>query len=100
MKTVILVPRREGFADRDRIWAWCKAWWSERHPDWPIFEGHHEASEGLFNRSAAVNRAAAKAGDWDVAVIIDADVICDVERTRKAAQMAHATGRMVLPYDE
>lgn len=98
MKTVILVPIRSGFADRDRLWEFCRSWWGERHPDWPIVEGHHEAEEGLFNRSVALNRAAALAGDWDVAVVIDADVLCDPNRVREAVQMAADTGQMVLPY--
>jgi hypothetical protein len=57
----------------------------------PIFEGHH--NDGLFNRSAAVNRAAGLAGEWDVAVIIDADVICDAERVKQAVELAHRTGQ-------
>jgi N-terminal domain of galactosyltransferase/Glycosyltransferase sugar-binding region containing DXD motif len=96
MNVVILVPRREGFADRDRLWEYCRRWWAERHPDWPIVEGHHD--EGLFNRSAALNLAAATAGDWDVAVIIDADVICDPDAVREGVRLAAETGQMVLPY--
>lgn len=98
MRVAILVPRREGFEDRDRIWVWCKAWWAERHPSWPIVEGHHDDG-GPFNRSAALNLAARLAGDeWDVALIIDADVICDVDRVRQAVAQAYETDRMVLPY--
>jgi hypothetical protein len=63
----------------------------------PIFEGHHDT--GLFNRSAAVNRAAALAGDWDVAVIIDADVICDPGRVKEACDIAAETGKVVYPHD-
>lgn len=64
----------------------------------PIFEGYH--TEGLFNRSAAVNRAAKLASDWDVAVIIDSDVICDPNRVKEAVRIAHETGSMVLPHSE
>ena len=95
----ILVPRRDGQVDRDATWAWVRAWWSEQYPDWPITEGHHEASEGLFNRSAAINRAAVSAGAWDVAVIIDSDVINHVGRTREGVARASASGRMTLPFD-
>lgn len=97
-RVVILVPRREGFADRDRIWEWCGAWWAERHPGWPIVEGHHDDG-GPFNRSAALNLAARIAGDgWDVALIIDADVICDPAQVRQAVTQAYESGSMVLPY--
>lgn len=99
MKTVILVPIRRGFEDRDRIWDFCRPWVEARFPDWPVVEGHHNAEEGLFNRAAALNRAAATAGDWDVALIIDADVIFDPADAREAVQMAHDTGQMVLPYE-
>jgi hypothetical protein len=95
-RVVLLVPRREGFAQRDELWAWCRPWWQEHFPEWPLFEGHHTV--GLFNRSAALNLAAAAAGEWDVAVIIDADVICDPEHVREAVRIAADQGRMVVPF--
>lgn len=98
MTDVILVPRRDDDGPRDALWAWCKAWWEREQSHMPIIEGYH--TEGLFNRSAAINRAARLAGDWDVAVIIDADVLCDPERVKEAVVMARETGAMVLPHDE
>jgi hypothetical protein len=98
-RVVILVPRREGFADRDRLWAWTKRWWADHFPELPIIEGHH--NEGLFNRSAALNLASRTADDggaWDVALIIDADVICDPDHVRAAAKMAADLGRIVVPF--
>ena len=74
VNTVILVPRRDDNGYRDELWAWTKAWWEREQSHMPIIEGYH--TDGLFNRSAAINTAARIAGDWDVAVIIDADVIC------------------------
>ena len=62
----------------------------------PIVEGYH--TDGLFNRSAAINRAARLAGDWDVAVIIDSDVICSPDRVKEAVEMAHTSGSMILPH--
>lgn len=97
MRVVILVPRREGKRDRDDIWVWTRRWWRETFPDWELVEGHH--TEGPFNRSAAVNLAAKRAGDWDVAIIIDADVIADAELVRKGVETAAETGQMVLPFD-
>jgi hypothetical protein len=96
-RVVILVPRREGFTDRDALWAFCRPWWEEQFPDWPIVEGHHD--EGLFSRSAAVNIAAHLAGDWDVAVLIDSDVLTDPGRVREAIPRAIETGQMVVPFD-
>lgn len=95
-RTVILVPRREGFAYRDKVWAWTKAWWRREFPELEMFEGHHTV--GLFNRSAALNIASAKAGDWDVALIIDADVITDPSHVRQAVEAAVEQGRIVVPF--
>lgn len=104
-RTVILVPRRDGQQDRDILWTWVRNWWQEKQPTYEIFEGPHD--DGLFNRSAAINRAAALAdwqlaagkGPWDVAIIIDSDVICDPGKVRDAVQIAQETGRMVMPFN-
>ncbi|HXJ64365.1 MAG TPA: glycosyltransferase [Actinomycetota bacterium] len=96
MNVVILVPRRDGFADRDANWDWCRPWWQWRHPDWPVVEGHHVT--GLFNRSAAINRAAELAGGWDVAVIIDSDVIIAPDLVREAVRRAHDEQQMAVAF--
>lgn len=96
MRAAILVPRRDDNGPRDELWAWCKAWWEREQSHLAVVEGYH--TEGLFSRSAAVNRAAVLAGDWDVAVIIDSDVICHPERVREAIALAQETGSMVLPH--
>jgi hypothetical protein len=72
MRTVFLVPRRNDNGPRDKLWAYCRARWETYFPDIPIFEGHHD--DGPFNRSAAVNRAAKLAGEWDLGIVIDSDV--------------------------
>lgn len=96
MKVVILVPRRAGREDRDRIWAFCKTWWENDH-SWPLIEGHHE--NGPFNRATALNDAARRADEWDAAVCIDADVLIDAKQVRAAVSLALATGGPVLAYD-
>lgn len=96
MKEVILVPRRDDNGPRDALWEWCRAWWEREYSHAPIIEGYHV--EGLFSRSVAVNRAAELAADWDIAVLIDADVICDIDRVREAVAIAVETGKMVLPH--
>lgn len=98
MNVVILVPRREGVQERDDLWTFARTWWENDHPTWRIVEGRHDV--GPFNRSAAINRAAAEAGDWDVAVIIDADVLTNADVVRSAVDIAAATNAMVLSHDE
>jgi hypothetical protein len=89
VNVVILVPRRAGIKDRDRLWTFTRERWSAAHPDWPIVEGHHD--DGPFNRAAAINRAARDAGDWDVALIIDADVLVDPTMVRSTVDVAACT---------
>lgn len=96
MKTVILVPRRADNGPRDRIWEWCRRRWERYWPDWAIFEGHHDV--GPFNRAAAINRAARDAGDWDVAVVIDADVFLRESIVRAAVLNAHAKQIITWPH--
>lgn len=96
MRTVFLVPRRSGEFYRDRSWEWVQRRWRAEHPDWPIIEGHH--TRGLFNRSAAINAAAAAAGEWDVAVIADSDSFVDADRLREAVALAATSGRMVVAF--
>lgn len=98
MRVVIAVPMRPDGGHRDRLWAHCRKVWADRFPDWPIFEGLH--LDGPFNRSAAVNAAIAQAGEFDVALIIDSDVICDPQAVRSAVDIAAVTDRMVVGHDE
>lgn len=98
LKVAILVPRRSDGGHRDRLWEHCRGIWEKRHPAWEIVEGHHDI--GNFNRSAAINLAAAKAGGADVFLIIDGDVICDPRCVTSAVEAAVETGRMVVAHDE
>jgi hypothetical protein len=97
VNVVVLAPLRPDGGHRDRLWAHCKALWEQRH-DWPIYEGLH--LDGPFNRSAAVNSAVEIAGDFDVALIIDTDVICAPDSVESAVEIAAATDRLVVAHDE
>lgn len=98
MNVVILVPRRPDNGPRDRLWAWCKPRWERFHPDWPIFEG--ASPPGPFNRSAALNDAARQAGDWDVALLIDADVVANPTAVHDAVDIAANAGRVVVAHND
>lgn len=98
MNVVTLVARRADNGERDRLWKWCKARWVQQHPGWQVFEG--ESPDGPFNRSAAVNDAARKAGSWDVAVVIDADIVANPQAAETAVDIAYATDRLVVSHDD
>ena len=95
-KAVIVVPRRADGGRRDALWQFTRRHWEAL--GWPIVEGHHD--EGPFNAAAARNAAARIAGEWEVAVFVDADtVMLDHEPVRKAVRIADASGQMVRPYN-
>jgi len=97
VNVVVLAPIRPDGGHRDRLWEHCRALWEQRH-GWPIYEGLH--LDGPFNRSAAVNAAVEIAGDFDVALIIDSDVICAPDSVESAVEIAGLTDRMVVAHDE
>ena len=92
MTTVFLVPRRKDNGHRDRVWDYCRARWEALFPAIPIYEGHHE--DGPFNRSAAVNRAADNAGQWDLGIVIDSDVMLSRSQVQAAIDKSAETGRV------
>lgn len=96
MKVVFLVARRDDQGHRDALWAYCKARWERLFPDWQIVEGHHD--DGPFNRSAAVNLAAEKAGDWDIGIVIDSDVLISRSLLEKAVALADRTQKVTWPH--
>lgn len=97
MKVVVLVPRRAGNPYRDEVWAWLLGWWQTNFAH-PLFEGHHD--DGPFSRSKALNSAGLLAGDFDVAVLGDADVLVDPGLLHAAIGAATHTGGPVLAYTE
>jgi len=92
----VLVPRRSDGGHRDRLWEFARAWWLDQHPEWPIFEG--ESPDGPFNRAAAINRAHAAAGQRDVYLIIDSDIIANPEAVHAIVDVAERTGRMAVSH--
>jgi hypothetical protein len=95
VRVVILVPYRSDGGRRDDLWFFTRMWLGNHHT-WEIFEG--ESPEGPFNRGAAINDAARKAGDWDVAVVHDADNISDPDTLERAVRRAHETKGCVFPF--
>lgn len=98
MRVVILVPWRTDEGHRERLWGLARARWERLFPEWPIVEGHHE--DGPWNRAAAVNRAAREAGDWDIALVVDADVMLSRSQVRAAVATAQRAGRVTWAHRE
>lgn len=90
MTVVILVPWRTDDGTRAKVWEVCRSRWEALFPDWAIYEGR--SPEGPFNRSAAINDAAQQAGAWDVALVIDADVLLPKANVLAAVERAAASG--------
>lgn len=97
MRVVFLVPRRPDGGRRDHLWRWVKARWEREHSGIEIVEGTHDDG-GPFNRSAAVNDAAAAAGAWDLAVIADSDAFVAASQLDEAIGRAARTGRFTIAY--
>ena len=83
---VILVPYRP-VSDRQR-WLWDMVRPHLEEFGWPIFIG---TCGEVWQRAVAVNDAAKKAGDWEVAFIADCDTIPDPDGIRRAVEWVRST---------
>lgn len=97
MRVAIAVPWRSDGGRRDQLWTVCRKWLEQHHAEFAIYEG--VSPEGLFDRGAAINDAARRAGDWDVALVADADVIAHPATVEQAITIAHETGCVVFPFE-
>lgn len=92
----VLVPRRPDGGPRDRLWAHVRPLWEAA--GFAVYEGLHE--DGPFNRAYAINAAACAAGEWDVAIVADADVVLsDYGQAHQAAADALGVGRLTYAHD-
>ncbi|MFO0955382.1 MAG: LicD family protein [Candidatus Saccharibacteria bacterium] len=99
-KTVLLVPFSSPEPSRVLIWQHVRKW-LEQTLDYPLYVGEHfpESTE-TYNHSLARNLAAQKAGDWEVAVIHDADTVINPKQITVGVAAAYETGAITYPYDE
>lgn len=94
----VLVPYRADGGHRDEVWSYLNDWYWGDDPDSDFRFCTTVAADvdtGDFNRSAAINQAARDAGNWDVAVIADADTWVPRRQLDKAVQLARRTGKLV-----
>lgn len=89
----ILVPYRPDGGHRDRLWRFVESdYW-----EGGVTEGEH--LEGPFNRSAAINLAAKKAGNWQAAIIADSDTWVPPNQVEAGIRAAMETGHLVSCLD-
>lgn len=89
MRVVVLLAYRDDGAERTRNWAIARAQWE--HLGWPIFTG--DVGDDPMSIGASVNAAAEAAGDWDVALVTDCDlVLASPEQAHRAVDLAQRTG--------
>lgn len=95
MRAVILVPFRSDGAERDRNWVIARRFWAGM--GLPIVEGDSGGRD--FQRAQARNVAAANAGDWDVALFADADIVLgSLDQADAAIMRTHRTGAYTVAY--
>lgn len=94
VRAVVLVPWRPSDDRRRILWDWVRPFLSEL--GWPIIEG--DDGKEPFSRAAAANAAATASGDWDVALLADADTVQDPRAAQHAARWALETGGAVRPW--
>lgn len=90
---VTLVPWRSGDKQRESNWKHVREHLEKL--SYPIFTGD---SDGDWNRAAAINAAALKAGQWDVAVIADADTFDDLPAVQKAVDAVKLHRGAIVPW--
>lgn len=89
---IVAIPHRPDRGHRDRLFRFLQAdYWH----GWDVRASDHDGQK--FNRAKAVNNALA--GDWDVAVIADADTWVPRSQLVAAIDMAVDTGRLVAAHN-
>ena len=97
MAIPVFVPRRSDGGHRDELWNFIRVeYWASMF--YRIIEG--ESPDGPFNRAAAINDAARKAGNWDVAVVADGDAWVPEQNLDRAIMQARKTGKLVSALSE
>lgn len=101
MRVVVLAPYRAGEDEigerRTLLWEFTRAWWERNHPEYEIFTG--DSGSTPFDRGASINQAARDAGEWDVAIVTDADnIMVEPVSILLAAQFAFASNWIVYPH--
>jgi hypothetical protein len=94
MRVVTLIPWRGGDRYREKVWEFVQPKLEDL--GFPVYTGD---SEGEWARAAAVNNAAKAAGEWDVALVGDADTILERGPVERALTLVNRTRGAARPHD-
>jgi len=94
-KSVTLVPYRR--MDDYRAFLWDCTRHALNKLGMPLTIG---TCEGEWSRASAINNAAQKANDWEIALIADADTIPDPGSIRRAISWVRDTRGVARPHDQ
>lgn len=99
-RVVLLVPFSSKDPSRIKIWNHTHSWLKQTL-NYPLYIGEHFPKDfSKYNLSLARNLAAQKAGDWDVAVIHDADTVINPKHIKAGVKTALETGAVTYPYTQ
>lgn len=92
--TVVAIPHKPDFGHRDQLFTHLKThYWNQI--GFELLVGRNNDTE--FNRAKAINQALK--GDWDFAVIADADTWVPPKQLHHAILTAHITKTLVAAFD-
>jgi predicted glycosyltransferase involved in capsule biosynthesis len=94
----VLVPRMSDGGWRDMVWRYLLRDYWTFIDDVTIVEGYNARGEP-FSRSACINRAAAGAGDWEIAIIADADTWVPASQLKMAIEEVRVLGGLCAAFD-
>lgn len=94
MTVPVCLPFRPGEPSRDRVWAFLRPRWIAAGFD--VYVGDNP--EPRFSAAYARNQAATLAGEWDVALFVDADILLDPDAARAACETARETSGYTACY--
>ncbi|MCA9348107.1 LicD family protein [Candidatus Saccharibacteria bacterium] len=99
-KIVTLIPF--GSKDQSRLLIWQHVHdWLQKTLGYPIHTAEaYSTRQKVFNIGLARNLAALDAGDWDVAVIHDADTVLSPQQIKTGIKACLETGAITYPYTE
>lgn len=95
MRTVVVTPWRPN-PRRQHLWDWVRGWIADNY-GFPVFTADSDGA--VFSAAQARNRAAALAGDWDVALFHDADTFAHPVAVERAVKLAASSSKMVVSAD-